>query len=373
MATIRKRRLPSGKIAWQVDYRDGAGARRHRQFDSKREADGFMVTARAEVAAGVHTAATASITVREAADLWLAKCERDALEPTTIRGYRQHVELHIAPRLGGRRLAQLSTPAVNAFVDQLLDDGRSKDMANRVLRSLSAIVSEAKRRGHVAVNNVRDATPVRRSKRDRARPEMPTKEELRAIIAATPDRWRPFILTAIFAGLRGSELRGLKWNDVDTIGAQIHVRRRVDRFNNFGPPKSEAGTRDIPLSPLLVTTLKAWKLACPKGELDLVFPTGAAGVESHSNLLSRVFWPIQVAAGVTKIVDGQPDAKFSLHALRHAAAALWIEQGLSPKRVQTLMGHASIQQTFDEYGYLFEARDDDQSAMTEIAARLLNK
>ena len=113
-----------------------------------------------------------------------------------------------------------------------------------------------------------------------------------------------------------------------------------------------------------------------------MFPTGAGGVESHGNLLSRVFWPIQIEAGVINMIDGQdehgqpvrvPDAKFSLHALRHAAAALWIEQGLSPKRVQTLMGHASIQQTFDEYGYLFEARDDDKSAMTEIAARLLNK
>jgi integrase len=61
-----------------------------------------------------------------------------------------------------------------------------------------------------------------------------------------------------------------------------------------------------------------------------------------------------------------PNAKYSLHALRHAAAALWIEQGLGPKRIQMLMGHASIQQTFDQYGYLFEAREDDRTAMTEL-------
>jgi len=35
------------------------------------------------------------------------------------------------------------------------------------------------------------------------------------------------------------------------------------------------------------------------------------------------------------------------------------------------MGHASIQQTFDTYGYLFENREDDQSAMAAIEARLL--
>jgi len=380
MASIRKRTLPSGKICWQVDYRDGAGKRRHRQFVSKREADGFMVKARAEVAAGTHTPESASITVREAADLWIDRCARDRLEETTLRGYSQHVDLHIAPRIGAVKLSRLTTPAVNSFVDALLADGRSKDMARRVLRSLSALVQEAQRRGLAASNNVRDATPVKRSKRDRARPVMPTKAELKAIIDATPDRSRPFVLTAVFTGLRASELRGLKWEDVDLKGARLHVCRRVDRFNRFGPPKSKAGTRDIPLSPIVAGSLREWKLACPKGELGLVFPNGVGGVESHGNLLSRVFWPIQITAGVVVMKDGLddqgrpaqvPDAKYSLHALRHAAAALWIEQGLGAKRIQMLMGHASIQQTFDQYGYLFEARDDDGTAMAEIEARLL--
>jgi integrase len=235
-------------------------------------------------------------------------------------------------------------------------------------------------RGLAASNNVRDATPIARSKRDDARPVMPTKAELKAVIDATPARYRPLILTAIFTGLRASELRGLQWGDVDLKCARLHVRRRVDRFNKFGPPKSKAGTRDILLSPIVANSLREWKLVCPKGELELVFPNGAGGVENHGNLLSRVFWPIQIAAGVVVMKDGLddegrpiklPDAKYSLHALRHAAAALWIEQGLGPKRIQTLMGHASIQQTFDQYGYLFEARDDDRTAMAEIEARLL--
>ena len=152
----------------------------------------------------------------------------------------------------------------------------------------------------------------------------------------------------------------------------IHVRRRVDRFNKFGPPKSEAGTRTIPMSPLLLNTLKAWRLACPKGEFDLVFPNGAGNVENHGNLLSRVFWPIQIAAGVTVLRDGRPDAKYSLHALRHACAALWIEQGFGPKRIQVLMGHSSITQTFDRYGYLFEAREADTTAMAAITAKLVD-
>jgi integrase len=371
MASIRKRALKGGKVAWQVDYRDQAGARRHKQFQTKREADAWLVQARAQVAAGIHTPDSASITVSEAADLWLARCTRDGLEATTIRQYKAHVEIHIVPRIGKTKLARLSAPAANAFIDQLIHDGRSKEMARRVLRSLSAIVGEAQRRGLVAANNVRDAAPVKSSKRERARPAMPTKDELRRIIEGAPDRWRPLILVAIFTGLRASELRGLRWCDIDLKKGALHVRRRVDRFNKFGAPKSESSTRDIPLSPVVLSTLKSWRLACPTGALDLVFPNRAGNVESHGNLLRRVLWPIQIVAGVAVQESDGPRAKFSLHALRHAAAALWIEQGLSPKRIQALMGHASIQQTFDTYGYLFDTQGDDETAMAAIEARLL--
>ena len=136
----------------------------------------------------------------------------------------------------------------------------------------------------MAVNNVRVVAKTKRGKRVEARIEMPTMEELRAIIAATPDRHRPLILTALLAGLRASELRGLLWEDVDLKHGKIHVRRRVDRFNKFGAPKSEAGTRTIPMSPLLANTLRQWRLVCPKGELGLVFPNGAGKVENHGNL-----------------------------------------------------------------------------------------
>ncbi|PVE22850.1 site-specific integrase [Microvirga sp. KLBC 81] len=381
MASIRKRTLPSGKTVWLAAYLDGAGKRRFKQFARKAEADAFLVTVRSQVAAGVHTPDSVSITVKEAADLWLERCERDKLEETTLRQYRAHVNLHIVPRIGATKLSRLTTPAVNAFADQLIADGRSADMAKRVLRSLSAIVAEAKRRGLAAMNHVRDATPIKRSKRGEARPEMPSKAELKAMIDAAQDRERPFLFTAIFTGLRASELRGLKWKDIDLKKGILHVRRRVDRFNQFGPPKSAAGTRDIPLTPILLKTLKEWRLACPNGELELVFPTGAGNVESHGNILSRLFWPLQIRAGVVNMVDRKdaegrdvkmPDAKYSLHALRHAAAALWIEQGLSPKRIQSLMGHSSIQQTFDTYGYLFEARDDDKAAMAAVEIGLLS-
>ena len=208
---------------------------------------------------------------------------------------------------------------------------------------------------------------------------MPTRGELRAIIEHASGRWRPLILTAVFTGLRSSELRGLQWGDVDLRAAVLHVYRRVDQWGNFGPPKSAAGTRNVPLAPIVVNTLRKWCLKCPKGELDLVFPNGAGKVESHANILNRGFWPVQIAAGIVteRMVarDGETKTvqrgKYSHHALRHAAAALFIEQGLGPKKIQTIMGHGSIQMTYDTYGYLFDDGEGDQAAMQAIEARLL--
>jgi len=370
--SVRKRALKDSKIAWQVDYCDGAGIRRHRQFKTKREAEAFHAKARTEVAAGMHTPDSASITVEEAGALWIARCERDGLEAATVFDYRQHLKLHILPYLASTKLARLTVPAINGFRDRLLDDGRSPDMVRRVLGSLAALVGEAQGYGLVAVNNVRAIARGKRGTRSEKRPVMPTRDELRAVIAATPDQHRPLIFTAVFAGLRSSELRGLTWDCVDLKRGQIHVRQRADRYNRLGPPKSRAGTRTVPISPLLLNTLKAWRLASPKSELDLTFPNGAGRIENHSNLLWRVFWPIQIAAGVTIMRNGEPDAKYSLHALRHACAALWIEQGFGPKRIQTLMGHASVAMTFDRYGYLFEAREADEQAMAAITARLID-
>jgi hypothetical protein len=129
--SVRKRITTGGEIRWQVDYKDGSGHRRARQFETKRAADAYAIKAGSEVAAGIHTADSASITVAEAAGLWIARCERDELERTTVDVYRQHVDLHIVPHIGAVKLSRLSAPAVNAFRDHLLDAGRSRDMVRR--------------------------------------------------------------------------------------------------------------------------------------------------------------------------------------------------------------------------------------------------
>jgi integrase len=277
---------------------------------------------------------------------------------------------------------------VNAFADLLREQGRSPEMVRRVVRSLGVIFREARRRGLSSIDPTA-GIDLHLPERDDPRPVAPTKPELQAIIAAAKGRWRPLILTAIFCGLRASELRGMSWAGVDFEGRQIKVFQRADIYNKVGRLKSKAAYREIPCPPLVLNALREWRLICPKGSLNLVFPTGSGNVEALSNIMQRGFDPIQVAAGVSEmrpeldsagkpILDaaGEPKilavGKYGMHALRHACASLW-EQGMNPKRIQKLMGHSSIQMTFDRYGHWFHDGDADQRAAEDIQVRLLGK
>lgn len=377
MATIRKRILPSGQTCWLADYTDASGKRRAKQFMKKADAEAYLTEVRYDLSRGMHIAPGASITVAKAGALWIERAERDRLQQSTIRQYMQHLKHHIEPEIGSMKLSEVTRPRVHEFLDALLET-RSRAMARKVITSLGSIFEEALIRG-LATYNPATSIKIRAPSLDRADLDMPTKDELRAILNNASGRWRPIIVTAMFTGMRGSELRGLTWEHVDLDTGMIQVRQRADAWGTFGPPKSKAGKRDIPMSPLVLNTLKEWKLACPRGPdnpLGLVFPSPTGGVIAHACILKDGFWPLQIRAGVVINKAGKDGnrtakAKFSLHALRHAAAALFIEQRLSPKRVQQLMGHASITLTYDVYGYLFPAEEDDKEAMAQIEARLL--
>jgi integrase len=360
------------KEAWIVDYADQHGDRHIKTFARKKDADAHHARVAVDVAAGLHTADSRSITVAEAGRLWIESGEAAKLERTTLEYYQQHIDHHIAPMIGTVKLAQLTAPAVREFEDRLRAD-RSPAMVRKALGSLGAILADAQERGLVAQNVVRSLRGRRRRGKDRRADrrqkgrlkvgvDIPTPDEVRAIIAHLGGRWRPMLLTAIFTGLRASELRGLRWTDVDLKRSELHVRQRADRFGIIGRPKSEAGERTIPLLPMVVNALREWKLVCPKGELDLVFPNGRGRIESHANIVHRGLAPIQIAAGVT---DRHGRAKYpGLHALRHFYASWCINRRvdggleLPLKLVQGRLGHASIQMTADRYGHLFPRGDD---------------
>jgi integrase len=376
MASIRKREWTSRgqpRSAWVVDYFDQSGKRRLKSFATKNEAKAWAVTALHEVKQGIHTAASTSITLVEAVARWIQHCEAEGLEHSTIKQRRQHLNLHIAPFVGREKLSSLTTPRIHQFDADLRNAGRSLAMRRKVLINLKTALTFAQGQGLVAQNVARGIKLKSEDRRGAGHlkegQDFPTKTEIRLLIDKAPVRWRPFIVTAVFTGMRASELRGLRWSDVDLDQGIIHVRQRADAWRHIGAPKSAAGSRDIPLAPMVINALRQWRPSCPPGELDLVFPNGIGNVESHTNILKRVWNPLQRSCGIT---DDDGRARYSFHAVRHAAASLFIATlGWTPKRVQTVLGHASITMTFDRYGHLFADHEGDREAMKKLEAAIV--
>jgi integrase len=408
---VRKRVWGEGasqRQAWVVDYFDGAGKRRLRTFKRKIDADSFAAKTYVDKRAGTHVSDSASITVQEAGKLWKEAAENENLERSTVDQYKQHLRLHIEPFLGGIKLTQLTLARVSQFETELGKAGRSPAMRRAILCSLGALIGNAQLLGKVGHNVVADRRHAhkpgkktekngRHKRRLKVGVDIPTPNEAKALLAAAKGRWRPFLMTAVFAGMRASELRGLHWEDVDLTKGVLNVCRRADRYGKIGSPKSKAGTRTIPLPPKVISELRAWKLICPKlqdkhghGRLSLVFPNGNGHVENLTNILTRGLQPTMIAAKLTvpkldprglpmRDEDGQPilKAKYTgMHALRHFFTSWCINRKvdggleLPAKVVQERLGHESIIMTMDRYGHLFP-RGDDSAELAAAEAQLL--
>ena len=321
----------------------------------------------------MHVPRSGSITVAEAGENWVARAKRASRERGTVEQYRGHL-VHINHPIygvGTVKLADFTTPQVATFDADLDKAGVSEAMRRKLIVSLRSLLRIAMVEGKVNRNvalGYRVEESSKRGKKLKIGVDVPSAAEIhrfRVQLDKAGDPWRPFFLTALFTGMRASELRGPRWVNVDLVKGEIHVRERADIFHEMGAPKSSAGERTIPITKLLVNVLTAWKLASPKGELGLVFPTRNGRVQSLANIRKRGLIPLMQKAAVTKDGSEKGKAKYGgMHALRHFHASLLInarEQGglgYPPKVVQERLGHSTLAMTMDVYGHLFPRADD---------------
>ena len=358
--------MPSGVVRWQVDFTDQVGKRRSKLFPRRKDADTYLVKVRSLVANHTYLADSESVTVTEAAASWLEHCEVRCktgrrMERATLRDYSDKVRLHLKDEkigIGDKLLVQLTRRHVNEFRDRMLINGRSEHLTRRALSVLKLILDHAIDNGQLFTNAAHGVRVIKSSRISHVAP-VPSKEAIRGLIEAAEEDFKPHLIVSALGGLRASELRGLRWQDVDFEKGFIHIRQRADAYNKMGEPKSRAGFRDIPAGPMVLNALRHWKLRCPKGELGLVFPAPRGGILQHTNTQERF-----------RKLCAKVEEKMRWHDLRHFAVSLWIEQGFSIKEVMTFAGHASIQMTMERYGHLFPS-PDHQKAMALVEQRVL--
>jgi integrase len=347
MATVTKRR---GK--WTLDYYDQHNKRRWEATDGNKKAAELLLAQRLqEIGKGEFQAKAEQTTFNELAESYLASLV--TVRATTMKSYRGVIQLHVQPYFGARPIRNITLADIENFRAHLVGKIGVRTV-NKSLTLLSMMLNHALRHRWISHN---PALLAKKLKQQHAPVEsrILTPQQIGALVAnAGSPRLRTLILTAILTGLREGELLGLKWGDVDFEAHQISVRRTYTD-GAFSEPKTKASRRRVDFPQDLAAALKRWKLECPLGELDLVFPNGAGKPENFSNLLRRGLYPALERAGLRKI---------RFHDLRNTFTSLAIRTGANIKEIQTALGHASAQITLDVYGHLYE------KTTTEAADRM---
>jgi integrase len=338
-------------VRYEVAFVDNEGRQRWRTTGTLREARLLRADLVSKVSRGERVAPS-KLTVAAYSAEWLATLE-GRLRPRSTALYEGHLRVHVLPRLGRRRLADVTVDDVASLLGELQREGLAPWSVRGVLAVLGRLLGSAERRGLIAANPVRR---LERGERPRVeRREFPAldAEAVGRLIAATPERYRVLVALSVLTGLRQGEALGLRWSDVDLGEGTVHVRFRLDRSGVLSVPKTEAARREIPFPPVLGRILAEHRLASPfSGEGDFVFCSETGAPLGRRAVVRGGLEPALAAAGLPYL---------RWHDLRHVAASLLIAQGASVGHVSRLLGHSSSASTLSTYAHAFAAAEHDEA------------
>lgn len=303
--------------------------------------------------------AAGRVTLRAYAETWRA---RQVHRQLTAEGVESVLKNHIYPHLGGRAVGSIRTADVQAWVKKV-SEGLAPSTVELVYRYLKAIMRAA------VEDRVIPRSPCTKSVK------LPKKEggkvvpleiaQVRAVRAALPARYRALVTLGAGSGLRQGEAFGLTVDRVDFLRRTVTVDRQlisaVGKAPEFGPPKTEASYRTVPVAKVVTDALAAHLAEFGPGPDGLIF-TGDTGEAIRRAQWSPIWRPAALEAGLP------PRAGF--HALRHFYASALIAKGCSVKVVQESLGHSKAAQTLDTYSHLWpNDQDRARQAIEDIFAQ----
>ena len=191
--------------------------------------------------------------------------------------------------------------------------------------------------------------------------------EVEALVAAVPEPYRALIVFAAAMGLRQGECFGLTVDRVDFLRRHVRVDRQLTSalggVPTFGPPKSKAGFRTVPMPEVVCSTLAAHLARHGPGPAGLVF-TNTLGRPLRRSTVGDMWHRAARHASLP--------AWATFHDMRHFYASLLISRGCSVKAVQKRLGHQSAMETLDTYGHLWPDSDDEtRNAVDQVLGGLV--
>lgn len=343
MANVQK--LDSGK--YRARYRSPEGKHRTKTFAKLTEARRWLDENTASVVAGVWVDPSAGrLTFREYAEHWRSV---QAHRPSTADQVVRHLHRHVYPVFGSRALASILPSDLKALVKRL-SLTLAPATVSVIYRHVSAIFKAAVADRKIAHS---PCAGVSVPKPRKARVVPVSTDDVLAVAEAMPTRYRAAVLMSAGTGLRLGEVLGLAVRHVDFLRRQVVVERQLVQIAGqppeFGPPKTNASYRTVPLPQMVLDELAAHLAAFPPSDRDALVFTNHIGAPIRRTSLWKIWQGAIEVAGVDP---------FTFHGLRHHYASLLIRHGESVKVVQERLGHATAAETLDTYSHLWPDSDD---------------
>lgn len=355
----RRGTVRAGQPSYRARFRDPQGVQQSKTFAKKGDADRWLNGQLASAASGDFIDPRAGrVTLRDYGEAW-AKMQPH--RPSTARATKTRLAT-VTAALGDRPLGKLRQSEVQAFVAGLAKT-HAASTVEATYRLLSSVMKAA------VDDRVIARTPCKNVSlpRSDAGEVVPmTAVEMQRLLASMTARLQPSVVVVAGSGLRQGELFGLTVDRVDWLRRTIRVDRQlvgmVDGAPVFGPPKTPASNRTIPVPEELLEVLTEHLRERGEGPERLLF-TNAAG-RPVTRARASDAWRLAVGkAGLSAR---------GWHDLRHFYASLLIQQNLSVKVVQKRLGHRSAVETLDTYGHLWpDSEDDTRNAVAGVLGPLL--
>lgn len=316
-----------------------------KQANNERNAERLERLRQEELVAGKKRA---TVTVDVLADRFFAY-QAGRVAPLTLEGQHDHIDLHVRPAIGKRRVDEVDKHMLDELTTKWLEKAEPRTVNTR-MGTLLRMLGLAVEWDFIPKVPKWDAVKVPKDT-----PRFLTEDEADRLLRAAADTpWYSMILIGLRTGLRIGELRGLQWGDVNLPAAMVQVRRtdpgRADLSANAPKGKRE---RTVPLSPDALTVLRDLRPANATPR-SWVWPALLYKDPSAPRTRSRSESGCKhgIAAAVKASgIDSPKDDPIGWHTLRHTFASWLVIRGVSLRVVQDLLGHASIKQT-ERYSHL---------------------
>lgn len=273
------------------------------------------------------------------------------VKANVLKDYMSIINTHLLPVFGNIKLTNITVITLNTFFDTTLRKANGERHAPNTIRNvrrvLNSILKLARIENLIGFNPVQELAPVKGANAN-TRTALTKEEAIELLEGAKAyyDKKKnykntnvmiyPFILLAIYTGLRIGEALAIQWEDIDPKENTIHISKALNKEGELQSPKTEKGYRDVVVPPSII-------------ELCLTFNDGLSSYLFHT----KKGTPISIhnmERGLDNVLRfAHIERKVRPHELRHTFATLAYANGANIVDVQKSLGHAKASTTLDFY------------------------